>query len=172
MIINDNRTSFVSLKRISFQILLILFLGILDVSSHPHEDIKEIKVREVYGWEDLVRIGEKVIFGSDTPRRLLSKGEFLIGKGQCPLCHQFFEEQKVDRCPNMMALTESSQKWLQVDVEKRSHRRIEDPRYQEAKKRHAVGEKDSGIVPHAETGGQYLIESSTVQIVSSWRGLA
>ncbi|MFQ5587214.1 MAG: nitric oxide reductase [Nitrospiria bacterium] len=109
--------------------------------------------------EMLQEMGEKIIFGSHDPLGVLAKGEGPIGKGQCPLCHRFFMEQKADRCPNLIALKTEPQKLLQVSEEQRSHERIKEVRYEESKKRHANGEKDSGIVPHAETGGQYLIES-------------
>ncbi len=109
--------------------------------------------------EMLQEMGEKIIYGSHDPLGVLARGEGPIGKGQCPLCHRFFMEQKADRCPNMIALKTEPQKLLQVSEEARSHERVKEPRYEEAKKRLADGEKDSGIVPHAETGGQYLIES-------------
>lgn len=49
-------------------------------------------------------MGQKIIFGTDDPEGALGRGEAPIGKGQCPLCHQFFSGQKADRCPNLIAL--------------------------------------------------------------------
>ena len=117
----------------------------VDVSSVTPEMLKEM--------------GELIIYGSHDPLGALARGEGPIGKGQCPLCHQFFMEQKADRCPNLLGLKTDPQKLLQVSEEERSHERVKEPRYEEFKKLHAAGEKNSGIVPHAETGGQYLIES-------------
>ncbi len=104
-------------------------------------------------------MGMKIIYGSMDPLGVLSRGEGPIGKGQCPLCHQFFESQLADRCPNMMAMPKMSQDLLKVSVEARSHERVKESRYAESLERLADGEENSGITPHAETGGQYLIES-------------
>ncbi len=111
--------------------------------------------------EELKVMGEKIIFGSNDPLGVLARGEGPIGKGQCPLCHQFFMEQKADRCPNLIALPkpETGDPLLKMTEEQRSHKRPLSPRYAEFKELHKDGEKNSGIVPHAETGGQYLIES-------------
>ncbi|MFQ5580662.1 MAG: hypothetical protein ACE5FZ_08615, partial [Nitrospiria bacterium] len=109
--------------------------------------------------DQLSTMGEKIIFGSNDPLGVLAKGEGPIGKGQCPLCHRFFLEQKADRCPNLLALPEMAPPLLKISEEARSHERVKEPRYEEFKKLHADGEKNSGIVPHAKTGGQYLIES-------------
>ncbi|MFQ5596890.1 MAG: nitric oxide reductase [Nitrospiria bacterium] len=111
--------------------------------------------------EQLKTMGEKIIFGSNDPLGVLAKGEGPIGKGQCPLCHRFFMEQKADRCPNLLALEKPDvdDPLLKLDEEGRSHERVKGERYAEFKKMHADGEKNSGIVPHAETGGQYLVES-------------
>ncbi len=108
--------------------------------------------------DQLSTMGEKIIFGSNDPLGVLAKGEGPIGKGQCPLCHRFFLEQKADRCPNLLALPEMEPPLLKISEEARSHERVKG-RYEEFKKLHANGEKNSGIVPHATTGGEYLIES-------------
>jgi len=110
--------------------------------------------------EMLQEMGEQIIFGSHDPLGMLQRGEGPIGKGQCPLCHRFFMEQKADRCPNLIALPdpETGDELLKVTEEQRSHDRVKG-RYEEFKERLADGEENSGIVPHAETGGQYLIES-------------
>jgi len=109
----------------------------------------------------LQEMGEQIIFGSHDPLGMLARGEGPIGKGQCPLCHQFFDQQKADRCPNLIALPNpaGNDPLLKLTEEGRSHERVKEKRYEEAKKRNADGEKDSGIIPHAETGGQYLLES-------------
>lgn len=110
--------------------------------------------------EMLQAMGEKIIFGTDDPVGMLSRGEGPIGKGQCPLCHRLFVEQTADRCPNMIALKTMEQELLQVTIQERSHKRFKEPRYKESMERNAGGEENSGIVPHAETGGQYIIEST------------
>jgi len=111
--------------------------------------------------EQLAEMGEQIIFGTHDPLGKLAKGEGPIGKGQCPLCHRFFMEQKADRCPNLLPLPnpETGDPLLKMSEEARSHKRPLTPRYAEFKKLHANGEKNSGIVPHAKPGGQYLIES-------------
>lgn len=111
--------------------------------------------------EQLALMGEQIIFGTHDPIGMLSRGEGPIGKGQCPLCHRFFMEQKADRCPNLLALPnpETGDPLLKMSEEARSHKRPLTPRYAKFKKLHANGEKNSGITPHAKPGGQYLIES-------------
>ena len=109
--------------------------------------------------EMLQEMGEMIIYGSHDPLGMLQRGEGPIGKGQCPLCHMFFMEQKADRCPNLIADKSMSQKLLQVSEEERSHERVKEPRYKESMERLADGEENSGIVPHATTGGEYLLES-------------
>lgn len=154
------------IKRLNLVSILLFLIGLLggaDVLSQPvreapssttEADLRQIPI------EKLIRIGKNVIFGTDNLKEVFDKREVIpIGRGQCPLCHSFFVEQKAERCPNLMALSTQSQKLLQVSIEERSHHRIKDPRYVEAKQKYAQGERDTGIVPHAETGGQYLIES-------------
>jgi len=97
--------------------------------------------------ERLARIGKLIIFGTDDPRGVLARGEVPIGKGQCPLCHKFFQEHKADRGPALIA------------VEARSHFRIKEERYQAFSNRLSKGDDNSGIIPHAQTGGEYLLES-------------
>lgn len=112
--------------------------------------------------QQLSEMGQKIIFGTDNPLAVLARGEGPIGKGQCPLCHQFFMEQKADRCPNLIALPNPSNpndKGLFVTEEVRSHTRPEEPRYKTFATRLAGGESNSGVKPHAKPGGQYLIES-------------
>ena len=112
--------------------------------------------------QQLAEMGQKIIFGTDNPLAVLARGEGPIGKGQCPLCHQFFMEQKADRCPNLIALPNPSNpndKGLFVTEEQRSHLRPDSPRYKEFATRLANGESNSGIKPHAKPGGQYLVES-------------
>lgn len=112
--------------------------------------------------EKLAEMGGKIIFGTDNPLAVLARGEGPIGKGQCPLCHQFFMEQKADRCPNLIALPNPSNpndKGLFMTEEQRSHKRPEEERYKQFASRLANGESNSGVKPHAKPGGQYLIES-------------
>ena len=112
--------------------------------------------------EKLAEMGQKIIFGTDNPLAVLARGEGPIGKGQCPLCHQFFLEQKADRCPNLIVIPTPSNpndKGLFMTEEQRSHMRPEMERYKQFAKRLENGEANSGIKPHAKPGGQYLIES-------------
>lgn len=120
--------------------------------------------------EKLATLGRMLAFGTDDPQAALARGEGPIGKGQCPLCHQFFLDQKADRCPNLVALPSrraEGREDLVVFEEKRSHFRAKEERYKEFAKRLANGEPNSGIKPHAspEDGsnpaqaGTYLIES-------------
>ena len=111
--------------------------------------------------EMLVELGGQIIYGTDDPLGMLSRGEGPIGKGQCPLCHQFFKEQTADRCPALIAMPNApaNDPLMKLTEAERSHERVKEVRYEEAKKRMADGEKDSGIVPHATTGGEYLLES-------------
>ena len=96
--------------------------------------------------EKLAEIGMKIVFGTINPS--MGGGEVPIGKGQCPLCHMFFQEQKADRCPNLIG--EAS----------RSENRIKEDRYKTFESRLAsAGDANSGVKPHAKTGGEYLIES-------------
>ena len=114
--------------------------------------------------EELKDMGSKIIFGTDDPEGALSKGENPAGKGQCPLCHQFFSNQKADRCPNLIALPTSDpisdpEKLLQMTEEARSHKRPGTARYKDFQQKLSTGEVNTGIKPHAVTGGEYLIES-------------
>lgn len=109
--------------------------------------------------EELAAMGAKIIFGTDQPQEALARGEAPVGKGQCPLCHQFFTDQKADRCPNLLALPDSPAPALRMTEEARSHGRVNEDRYKQFKTELAGGEQNSGIKPHAKTGGEYLIES-------------
>lgn len=112
--------------------------------------------------EKLAEMGKKIIFGTDNPLAVLARGEGPIGKGQCPLCHQFFPEQKADRCPNLIPLANPSNpndQGLFVSEEARSHQRPGSERYKAFASRLANGEANSGIKPHATAGGEYLLES-------------
>jgi hypothetical protein len=123
----------------------------VDVSSVTADDLKEM--------------GAKIIFGTNDPEGALARGENPAGKGQCPLCHQFFLDQKADRCPNLIALptdnTADPDGLLKITEEQRSHKRPLTATYDKFKARltSAGGEANSGITPHAKPGGQYLIES-------------
>ncbi len=109
--------------------------------------------------EKLAEMGKMIIFGTDNPEAVLSGGGNPAGKGQCPLCHQFFLDQKADRCPNLVALPSSPDPTLRVTEEVRSHNRFKEDRYKQFSTRLVNGESNSGIKPHATTGGEYLVES-------------
>jgi hypothetical protein len=113
--------------------------------------------------DQLKEMGQKIIFGTDDPEGSLRKGETPIGKGQCPLCHRFFMDQKADRCPNLIALSDENpadpENLLKITEEERSHKRPLTDKYKFFKDKLAGGESNSGIKPHASSGGEYLIES-------------
>jgi len=113
--------------------------------------------------DELKEMGQKIIFGTDDPEGALARGEAPVGKGQCPLCHQFFSGQKADRCPNLIALSTDNPAdpdgLLKVTEEERSHKRPLTDRYNKFKSDLSGGETNTGIVPHARSGGEYLIES-------------
>lgn len=109
--------------------------------------------------EKLAEMGKMIIFGTNDPEGVMAGGGNPAGKGQCPLCHQFFLDQKADRCPNLIALPSSPDITLRVTEEVRSHNRFKEERYKSFQTRLVSGEANSGIKPHANTGGEYLIES-------------
>lgn len=100
--------------------------------------------------EQLAGIGKFVVFGTDNVS--FGGGTVPIGKGQCPLCHMFYTEQKADRCPNL------------IGEVKRSAKRLGEDRYKMFMDHYKdKPEANSGISTHAKvvngSGGQYLIES-------------
>lgn len=95
--------------------------------------------------EKLAEMGKMIVFGTVNPS--FGGGGVPIGKGQCPLCHMFFQEQKADRCPVL------------IGEEGRSNNRVKEERYKAFASRLANGEPNSGIKPHATKGGEYLVES-------------
>jgi hypothetical protein len=109
--------------------------------------------------EKLAEMGKMIIFGTNDPEGMLAGGGNPAGKGQCPLCHQFFLDQKADRCPNLVALPSAPDERLRVPEEVRSHNRFKEERYKAFQARLANGEPNSGVKPHANAGGEYLIES-------------
>ncbi len=92
-------------------------------------------------------VGMEIIFGTKTPS--FGSGTTPIGKGQCPLCHMLFLEQKADRCPNL------------IGEAARSTKRPDEERYKMFVTKYAdKPEADSGFKPHAKPGTfQYLTES-------------
>ena len=109
--------------------------------------------------EKLAEMGKMIIFGTNDPEGVLRGGGNPAGKGQCPLCHQFFMDQKADRCPNLIALPSSPDPNLRVPEEVRSHTRFKEARYNTFKTQLVSGEPNSGVKPHASASGEYLIES-------------
>ena len=96
--------------------------------------------------QEMARIGKLLVFGTSDPN--VVGGEAPIGKGQCPLCHLFFDRQRYTRCPDLPGIVLLSES------------RIKEDRYKMfAEKYASVAEPDSGIKPHAKSGGEYLIES-------------
>jgi hypothetical protein len=78
--------------------------------------------------EEFIEMGEDVVYGTNR------QGSKAIGKGQCPLCHTFYERDGIGRCPNLFG------------VEKRSHSRVKEERYLNSPIK--IGDKDpaTGIV--------------------------
>lgn len=95
--------------------------------------------------KELALIGERVVFGKNNPQ--FGKGDLPIGKGRCPLCHMFHPDQRADRGPVLIGV------WA------RSHSRVKEERYKMFVDHYSKGEPNSGIKPHAQTGGEYILES-------------
>ena len=79
--------------------------------------------------EEFAEMGRVIIFGAKQVA-----GQKSIGKGQCPLCHDFDAGAHIGRCPNLFG------------VEKRSHTRVKEDRYKTSPM--AIGELEpsAGIV--------------------------
>ena len=79
--------------------------------------------------EEFAEMGRVIIFGAKQVA-----GQKSIGKGQCPLCHDFDAGAHIGRCPNLFG------------VEKRSHDRVKEDRY--ATSPMAIGELEpaAGII--------------------------
>ena len=122
--------------------------------------------------EEFAEMGRVIIFGAKQVA-----GQKSIGKGQCPLCHDFEAGAHIGRCPNLFG------------VEKRSHDRVKEDRY--ATSPIAIGEVEpaAGIVkgkpdevpeeyrrqhgPSELTGEDYLRESlmcPTCYVVEGYGG--
>jgi cytochrome c2 len=97
--------------------------------------------------EKMVETGDRVIFGSSRPKLDPNRG-VQIGRGQCPACHTLLEEQPTNRFPRLLG------------VVARAGERVKEESYQKAMKKYAeAGEPETGIKPHAQTAGEYIIES-------------
>ena len=149
-----------------YLLILVIFAGYTNWLPQIRGDAPEAAVAvdaSTVTPDELKEMGQKIIFGTDDPEGALGRGEAPIGKGQCPLCHQFFSGQKADRCPNLIALPGDNpadpEKLLQITEEERSHKRPLTDRYKDFKEKLSGGEANSGIKPHASSGGEYLIES-------------
>ncbi len=162
-----NKKGIISKVGMWYLLILSIFAGYTNWLPQIRGDAPEAAVAvdaSTVTPEQLKEMGQKIIFGTDDPEGALARGEAPVGKGQCPLCHQFFPGQKADRCPNLIALptsdpTTDPEKLLQVTEEERSHKRPLTERYKSFKEKLSGGEADSGIKPHASSGGEYLIES-------------
>lgn len=95
--------------------------------------------------EKLALIGKILVFGTENPT--FGKNGVWSGKAKCPLCHMFLPEQRADRAPVL------------VGMEVRSHGRVKEERYKKFMDRLSNGEPNSGFKPHAQTGGEYILES-------------
>ncbi|MFY9269202.1 MAG: hypothetical protein WAO55_05555 [Candidatus Manganitrophaceae bacterium] len=104
------------------------------------------KPADPFSPEQLIAAGERVIFGTTSPKFDSNKG-VQVGKGQCPVCHVAFEGQPPNRFPRLM------------EMAARAGGRIREERYEMFARRHEAGEPATGIRPHAKTAGEYLIES-------------
>jgi len=114
--------------------------------------------------EELVKYGMRIIFGTEDPLAMLERGESPIGKGVCPLCHKMIAEQRADRAPPLIGVPDFDlmdlDQELDISIEARSHARIREERYRMYKEKYASeGEPYSSFRPHAETPGEYLIQS-------------
>lgn len=104
------------------------------------------KPADPFAPESLIAVGEHIIFGPSRPKFDPNRG-VQAGRGQCPVCHVFLEEQKPNRFPRL------------IGVVARAAQRIQEDRYKMFAKMHEAGEPNTGIKPHAKTAGEYLIES-------------
>jgi hypothetical protein len=125
----------------------------------------------------LIDLGREVVYGIDRVSE-----EMPIGKGQCPLCHFFSEEEGTSReikSPFLILKAVQNISALVVDPvlgnkpldeghpaqqEIRAPFRFSETeprfiRYQRFKNLYKTRKADAEIFPHAQTGGQYLIES-------------
>lgn len=137
-------------------IWFIILLGVMTFSACRSSDTKEgAPVSQLSKIDSdpkdpkiLAAIGKELVFGTLNPLEALARHEAPIGPAGCPLCHKFYGEQKADRCPNL------------VGEGQRSEGRPKEERYRKFSERYAEkGEPNTGIKPHATTGGEYLIES-------------
>lgn len=128
-------------------VCLVLFFLISACKTESDPPLPPVEVEDHFSPESLVKFGRKVIFGTDRPV-LNEAGRLPVGKGQCAFCHMFVAGQKTDRCPDLR------------NIEVRSRQRLKEDRYRTfAGKYRESGEPETGIKPHAVSGGEYLIES-------------
>jgi hypothetical protein len=162
-----NKKGIISKVGMWYLLILSIFAGYTNWLPQIRGDAPEAAVAvdaNTVTPEQLKEMGQKIIFGTDDPEAALARGEAPVGKGQCPLCHQFFSGQKADRCPNLIALPTSDpitdpEKLLQITEEERSYKRPATERYKSFREKLSGGEQNTGIKPHAAIGGEYLIES-------------
>lgn len=108
---------------------------------------KPVLPADPFSPERLIAVGESVIFGTNAPRFDPNQG-VPVGRGQCPACHVLLEGQQPNRFPRL------------IGVMARAGERIHEERYKMFARRYAErGEPTTGIRPHAQTAGEYLIES-------------
>lgn len=126
-----------------------LFSACTENSSVSNPNVPPVRVnaiRQETSPERLALIGELIVFGTDNFP--LDKKDRGFGKGQCALCHMFLPDQRADRSPHLLG------------IEARSQERVKEERYKMFVEKYSVdGDPDTGIKPHATTGGEYLIES-------------
>lgn len=116
-------------------------------SATPAAVSKKVKSADPFAPENLVEMGERVLFRTNNPRLDPNQG-LSVGRGECPACHVILKEQKPNRFPVL------------IGVMARAAERIKEDRYQMFARKYAeAGEPKSGIRPHARTAGEYVIES-------------
>ncbi len=105
----------------------------------------EGKDYSIMSTQQLADEGEKILFGGIG----LSRVQGSIGKGQCPLCHGFYEGSLSERAPNLLGIPERAQK------------RLADPRYHKgsAGERDTVQKESFPGAGTAETAEEYIAES-------------
>lgn len=116
-------------------------------SGAPPVAVSKSTGNDPFAPEQLVSVGERVIFGGHAPK-FEPNQDLPVGRGQCPACHVILEGQRPTRFPKL------------IGVLSRAGERIQEERYKKTAQKYAeTGEPKTGIRPHARTAGEYLIES-------------
>ncbi len=111
----------------------------------PPPPVSDLKGYSIMPTQKLADEGENILFGGVG----LSRVQGSVGKGQCPLCHGFYEGSLSERAPNLLGIPERAQK------------RLADPRYRKGSpgERDTVQKESFPGAGTAETAEEYIAES-------------